>query len=275
MESGVFAAGEARRARCSRCTVVAAAAAAAVVTTATSVIVTVTAGAWPKPPAAAAMSLVRGGGVTSMHSKSSNSLPSSNALCVGILAGATVSAHTVALAACATLVVLVAHVAVTLAAAPAQPSLHRLRPLRPRRSARLPHRCALVYARGGERAYASPRARALCMHARALLGAAAESSCCAFFLKRFLYFSLVGVSSWAPSEPPVGPLSRHGGHVVACNLTSTQLRHKAPSSVREHLESSLGVASGSASGSARPVSPGAPDCTAVTLIGRYLDVARY
>ena len=156
---------------CSHCCVVAAAAAAAIVTTATSVIVTVTAGARGRSLRSSRRDDPGAGvaAVTSMHSKSSNSLPSSNALCVGILAGVTVAAHTAALAACATLVVLVARVAVTLAAAPAQPSLRRLRPLRPRRSARLN-----IAARSSTRAEGSVRTRrraprALCMHARALL----------------------------------------------------------------------------------------------------------
>ena len=162
---------------CSHCCVVAAAAAAAIVTTATSVIVTVTAGARGRSLRSSRRDDPGAGvaAVTSMHSKSSNSLPSSNALCVGILAGVTVAAHTAALAACATLVVLVARVAVTLAAAPAQPSLRRLRPLRPRRSACLPHRCALIYARGRERAYASPRA-ACVVHARACFAGAPPPS---------------------------------------------------------------------------------------------------
>ena len=164
---------------CSHCCVVAAAAAAAIVTTATSVIVTVTAGARGRSLRSSRRDDPGAGvaAVTSMHSKSSNSLPSSNALCVGILAGVTVAAHTAALAACATLVVLVARVAVTLAAAPAQPSLRRLRPLRPRRSACLPHRCALIYARGRERAYASPRA-ACVVHARACFAGAPPPSRC-------------------------------------------------------------------------------------------------
>ena len=158
---------------CSHCCVVAAAAAAAIVTTATSVIVTVTAGARGRSLRSSRRDDPGAGvaAVTSMHSKSSNSLPSSNALCVGILAGVTVAAHTAALAACATLVVLVARVAVTLAAAPAQPSLRRLRPLRPRRSARLPHRCALV--RTAARRVLCACTRVLCWRV------AAESLCCA------------------------------------------------------------------------------------------------